>query len=106
MHFSLIFDLYSSIRCIRVRLETFIRHAKEITRSYDKVSFFLLCVSITNILTRTLGPGADIILGRLSFDPSIIIGQMTAEQIDEVAIKFDQWPLRPRVLFEDASVFL
>jgi hypothetical protein len=30
---------------------------------------------------------------------------MTAAQIDEVAVKFDQWPLRPRVLFEDASVF-
>ncbi|KAF7724394.1 Mitochondrial transcription factor 1 [Apophysomyces ossiformis] len=55
-------------------------------------------------MIKTLGPGADIILGRLSFDPSIAIGQMTVKQIDEVAIKFDQWPLRPRVLFEDASI--
>lgn len=54
---------------------------------------------------RTLGPGADIILGRLSFDSNILIGEMTAKQLDEVAVKFDQWPLRPRVLFEDASVF-
>lgn len=54
---------------------------------------------------RTLGPGADIILKRLSFNPDVLIGEMTAAQIDEVAIKFDQWPLRPRVLFEDASVF-
>lgn len=54
---------------------------------------------------RTLGPGADIILGRLSFSPDILIGEMTATQLDEVAVKFDQWPLRPRVLFEDASVF-
>jgi hypothetical protein len=45
-------------------------------------------------------------LGRLSFDPNINIGEMTASQIDEVAIKFDEWPLRPRVLFEDASVFI
>lgn len=49
---------------------------------------------------RTLGPGAEIILSRLSFDPSIDVGDMTVEQLDEVAIKFDQWPLRPRVLFE------
>ncbi|KAG0178446.1 hypothetical protein DFQ29_003457 [Apophysomyces sp. BC1021] len=55
-------------------------------------------------MIKTLGPGADIILGRLSFDPKIAIGQMTAKQIDEVAVKFDQWPLRPRVLFEDASL--
>ncbi|CAO0790720.1 unnamed protein product [Mucor circinelloides] len=56
-------------------------------------------------MVKTLGPGADIILGRLSFDPNILIGEMTAVQLDEVATKFDQWPLRPRVLFEDASVF-
>ncbi|CEP13273.1 hypothetical protein [Parasitella parasitica] len=56
-------------------------------------------------MVRTLGPGADIILGRLSFDPQILIGTMTAMQLDEVATKFDEWPLRPRVLFEDASVF-
>ncbi|CAO3645893.1 unnamed protein product [Mucor hiemalis] len=56
-------------------------------------------------MVKTLGPGADIILGRLSFDSSILIGEMTAKQLDEVAVKFDQWPLRPRVLFEDASVF-
>ncbi|KAI9027573.1 ribosomal RNA adenine methyltransferase KsgA/Erm [Phycomyces nitens] len=56
-------------------------------------------------MVKTLGPGADIILKRLSFDPSILVGQMTIEQIDQVAVKFDQWPLRPRVLFEDASMF-
>ncbi|GAA5797175.1 hypothetical protein HPULCUR_002554 [Helicostylum pulchrum] len=56
-------------------------------------------------MVKTLGPGADIILGRLSFDPNILIGEMTAEQLNEVTVKFDQWPLRPRVLFEDASVF-
>lgn len=49
---------------------------------------------------RTLGPGAEIILSRLSFDPSIEVGHLTVEQVDEVACKFDQWPLRPRVLFE------
>jgi hypothetical protein len=52
-----------------------------------------------------LGPGADIILGRLSFSPDVLVGAMTAEQLDEVAIKFDQWPLRPRVLFESSSGF-
>ncbi|KAI8059100.1 ribosomal RNA adenine methyltransferase KsgA/Erm [Gongronella butleri] len=54
-------------------------------------------------MVRTLGPGADIILGRLSFDPNILVGDMTATQLDEVAIKFDQWPLRPRFLFEDPN---
>lgn len=53
--------------------------------------------------SRTLGPGADIILDRLDFDPSIVVGEMSAEQIDQVAVKFDQWPLRPRVLFEDSQ---
>ncbi|KAI8335400.1 ribosomal RNA adenine dimethylase-domain-containing protein [Chlamydoabsidia padenii] len=53
-------------------------------------------------MVKTLGPGADIILGRLSFDTNTLVGDMTAEQIDEVAVKFDQWPLRPRVLFEDS----
>ncbi|KAI8875102.1 S-adenosyl-L-methionine-dependent methyltransferase [Backusella circina FSU 941] len=56
-------------------------------------------------MVKTLGPGADIILGRLSFSPDILVGEMTAEQLDEVAIKFDQWPLRPRVLFEDANAY-
>ena len=49
---------------------------------------------------RTLAPGAEILLGRLSFDSSVEVGNMTVEQLDEVAVKFDQWPLRPRVLFE------
>ncbi|ORZ14118.1 ribosomal RNA adenine dimethylase-domain-containing protein [Absidia repens] len=56
-----------------------------------------------NKMVRTLGPGADIILGRLSFDSNILVGNMSASQIDEVAIKFDQWPLRPKVLFEDSQ---
>lgn len=56
-------------------------------------------------MVRTLGPGADIILQRLSFDSNIPVGAMSAEQLNEVAIKFDEWPLRPRVLFEDSSVF-
>ncbi|OAD69728.1 hypothetical protein PHYBLDRAFT_182846 [Phycomyces blakesleeanus NRRL 1555(-)] len=56
-------------------------------------------------MVKTLGPGAEIILKRLSFDPSILVGQMTAEQLDQVAVKFDQWPLRPKVLFEDESMF-
>ncbi|CAO3589872.1 unnamed protein product [Absidia cylindrospora] len=56
-----------------------------------------------NKMVRTLGPGADIILGRLSFDSNILVGNMSACQIDEVAIKFDQWPLRPKVLFEDSQ---
>ncbi|KAG1185673.1 hypothetical protein G6F36_006765 [Rhizopus arrhizus] len=57
-------------------------------------------------MVRTLGPGAEIILGRLSFDTSILIRDLSAEQLSEVAQKFDEWPLRPKVLFEDASVFL
>ncbi|ORZ20720.1 ribosomal RNA adenine dimethylase-domain-containing protein [Absidia repens] len=56
-----------------------------------------------NKVVRTLGPGADIILDRLSFDTNIQICDMTAEQIDQVAIKFDQWPLRPQVLIEDSN---
>ena len=47
-----------------------------------------------------MAPGAEILLGRLSFDSSVEVGNMTVEQLDEVAVKFDQWPLRPRVLFE------
>ena len=57
-------------------------------------------------MVKTLGPGADIILRRLSFDADILIGEMSAAQLNEVALKFDEWPLRPRVLFEDASVFM
>ncbi|ORZ03494.1 ribosomal RNA adenine methyltransferase KsgA/Erm [Syncephalastrum racemosum] len=52
-------------------------------------------------MVRTLGPGADIILKRLDFDPSLSVGTMTVQQIDQVAKKFEQWPLRPHVLFED-----
>ncbi|KAG0273967.1 Dimethyladenosine transferase 2, mitochondrial [Linnemannia exigua] len=47
------------------------------------------------------GPGADILLGRLSFDHSIKIKHMTLEQLHEVAVKFEQWPLRPTVLYDD-----
>ncbi|CAO3646280.1 unnamed protein product [Cunninghamella echinulata] len=55
-----------------------------------------------NKMVCTLGPGADIILKRLSFDTNTPVGNLTVEQINELAVKFDQWPLRPRVLFEDA----
>ncbi|KAF9921347.1 Dimethyladenosine transferase 1, mitochondrial [Linnemannia zychae] len=48
-----------------------------------------------------LGPGADILLGRLSFDHNIKVKHMTMEQFDEVAQKFNQWPLRPQVLYDD-----
>ncbi|KAG0334163.1 hypothetical protein BG004_000532, partial [Podila humilis] len=48
-----------------------------------------------------LGPGADILLGRLSFDHSIKVKHMTLDQLNEVAVKFEQWPLRPTVLYDD-----
>lgn len=93
----------------RVCFKAFVRHAKAAINAYGQVSTSrdkaLASSSSLFLLRRTLGPGADIILGRLSFDPNILIGEMTAVQLDEVARKFDQWPLRPRVLFEDASVF-
>ncbi|CAM0142859.1 hypothetical protein VKS41_002573 [Umbelopsis sp. WA50703] len=54
---------------------------------------------------KTLGPGAEILTPRLSFDPNTLVGELSVEQIDEVARKFDEWPLRPKVLFEDASIF-
>jgi hypothetical protein len=57
------------------------------------------------LIDRTLGPGAEIITPRLSFDPENIVGELSVEQIDEVARKFDEWPLRPKVLFEDSSIF-
>ena len=61
--------------------------------------------NIIDSLFRTLGPGAEIITPRLSFNPDILVGELSVEQIDEVARKFDEWPLRPKVLFEDASIF-
>ncbi|KAF9585157.1 Mitochondrial transcription factor 1 [Lunasporangiospora selenospora] len=54
-----------------------------------------------NKTIKLLGPGADILLGRLSFDTTVKIKHMTLEQLNEVAVKFDQWPLRPAVLYED-----
>ncbi|KAG0364392.1 Dimethyladenosine transferase 2, mitochondrial [Gamsiella multidivaricata] len=54
-----------------------------------------------NKVIKLLGPGADILLGRLSFDHNIKIKHMTLEQLNEVALKFEQWPLRPTVLYDD-----
>ncbi|KAF8978903.1 Dimethyladenosine transferase 2, mitochondrial [Entomortierella lignicola] len=50
---------------------------------------------------KLLGPGADILLGRLSFDKDIKVKYMTLDQLNEVAVKFEQWPLRPAVLYDD-----
>ncbi|ORZ12562.1 S-adenosyl-L-methionine-dependent methyltransferase [Lobosporangium transversale] len=50
---------------------------------------------------KLLGPGAEILLGRLSFDHNIKVKYMTLEQVNEVASKFDQWPLRPTNLVDD-----
>ncbi|KAF9957819.1 Mitochondrial transcription factor 1 [Modicella reniformis] len=50
---------------------------------------------------KLLGPGAEILLGRLNFDTSIKVKNMTLEQLNEVALKFSQWPLRPTVLYDD-----
>lgn len=50
---------------------------------------------------RLLGPGAEILLGRLSFDHNIKVKHLTLEQLNEVALKFEQWPLRPTVLYDD-----
>ncbi|KAF9971131.1 Mitochondrial transcription factor 1 [Actinomortierella ambigua] len=50
---------------------------------------------------KLLAPGADILLSRLSFDPKIKIREMTLDQFNEVALKFDQWPLKPDTLHED-----
>ncbi|KAG0321779.1 Dimethyladenosine transferase 2, mitochondrial [Linnemannia gamsii] len=54
-----------------------------------------------NKVIKLLGPGAEILLKRLSFDHSIKIKHMTLEQLNEVALKFEQWPLRPTVLYDD-----
>jgi 16S rRNA A1518/A1519 N6-dimethyltransferase RsmA/KsgA/DIM1 with predicted DNA glycosylase/AP lyase activity len=51
-----------------------------------------------------LGPGADIILSRLKFDHNVEIRDMTVDQVNEVALRFDEWPLRPRVLHEDTDI--
>ncbi|KAG0212905.1 hypothetical protein BGX28_005367 [Mortierella sp. GBA30] len=54
-----------------------------------------------NKVIKLLGPGAEILLGRLSFDHSIKVKHMTLEQLNEVALKFEQWPLRPTALYDD-----
>ncbi|KAF9185178.1 hypothetical protein BGZ50_003236 [Haplosporangium sp. Z 11] len=54
-----------------------------------------------NKVIKLLGPGAEILLGRLSFDHNIKIKYMTLDQLNEVALKFEQWPLRPTVLYDD-----
>ncbi|KAF9329084.1 Dimethyladenosine transferase 2, mitochondrial [Podila minutissima] len=54
-----------------------------------------------NKVIKLLGPGADILLGRLSFDHNIKVKHLTLEQLNEVALKFEQWPLRPTVLYDD-----
>ncbi|KAK3812899.1 MAG: S-adenosyl-L-methionine-dependent methyltransferase [Benniella sp.] len=54
-----------------------------------------------NKAIKWLGPGAEILLGRLSFDTSIRVKYMTIEQLNEVAVKFAQWPLRPTILYDD-----
>ncbi|KAF8942348.1 Mitochondrial transcription factor 1 [Haplosporangium gracile] len=54
-----------------------------------------------NKVIKLLGPGAEILLKRLSFDHSIKVKHMTLEQLNEVALKFEQWPLRPTVLYDD-----
>ncbi|KAG0236742.1 Mitochondrial transcription factor 1 [Mortierella sp. GBA43] len=54
-----------------------------------------------NKVIKLLGPGAEILLGRLSFDTNIKIKHLTLEQLNEVIIKFEQWPLRPTVLYDD-----
>lgn len=58
------------------------------------------------VFGRTLGPGAEILLGRLTYNPDVFVRDLTIEQLDQIAIKFDQWPLKPKVLFEDADPFL
>ncbi|KAG0260207.1 Dimethyladenosine transferase 1, mitochondrial [Mortierella polycephala] len=52
-----------------------------------------------------LGPGAEILLGRLSFDHNIKVKHMTLDQLNEVALKFEQWPLRPTVLYDDMIMY-
>ncbi|KAF9108312.1 hypothetical protein BGX27_008403 [Mortierella sp. AM989] len=58
-----------------------------------------------NKVIKLLGPGADILLGRLSFDHNIKIKHMTLDQFNEVALKFEQWPLRPAVLYDDMIMY-
>ncbi|GJJ69617.1 hypothetical protein EMPS_01964 [Entomortierella parvispora] len=50
---------------------------------------------------KLLGPGAEILLSRLSFDTDIKVKHMTWEQFNEIAAKFEQWPLRPTTLYDD-----
>ncbi|KAI8584200.1 hypothetical protein K450DRAFT_218638 [Umbelopsis ramanniana AG] len=83
---------------------------KRIQTDWDVFEYVLRHIFVTkkqklSKAIKTLGPGAEIITSRLSFDPNILVGQLSVEQIDEVARKFEEWPLRPKVLFEDASVF-
>ncbi|RUS17377.1 ribosomal RNA adenine dimethylase-domain-containing protein [Endogone sp. FLAS-F59071] len=52
-------------------------------------------------IIKGLGPGAEIILTRIDFDPDTIIGEMTLSQFDAVALRFDEWPLKPLDLIED-----
>ncbi|CAO3685645.1 unnamed protein product [Umbelopsis vinacea] len=83
---------------------------KRIQTDWDVFEYVLRHIFVTkkqklSKAIKTLGPGAEIITPRLSFDPENIVGELSVEQIDEVARKFDEWPLRPKVLFEDSSIF-
>ena len=53
---------------------------------YDVCILLLLTQPYAKLLhiIRLLGPGADILLGRLSFDHSIKVKHMTLEQLNEV----------------------
>ncbi|KAG2192502.1 hypothetical protein INT47_005067 [Mucor saturninus] len=101
-------DMYPSSLYHLIHIVPF--EKSQITAQWDVFEYvlkhlFVMQKKSLKHMVKTLGPGADIILPRLSFDSNILVGQMTAAQLNEVALKFDEWPLRPRVLFEDSSVF-
>ncbi|KAF9998036.1 Mitochondrial transcription factor 1 [Entomortierella chlamydospora] len=88
-------------------LVRFVPHEKPKMETSIEVLDFCLRSLFTNKshalskVIKLLGPGADILLGRLSFDQDVKIKHMTLDQLNEVALKFEQWPLRPTVLYDD-----
>ncbi|CAH1758699.1 9689_t:CDS:10 [Entrophospora sp. SA101] len=49
-------------------------------------------------MIRTLGAGTEKLLKDLSFDSKTLITNLTVEQFNEIAEKYDNWPFKPEVL--------
>ena len=45
-----------------------------------------------------MGAGTETLLKHLSFDSKTLITNLTMEQFNEIAEKYDNWPFKPKVL--------